>query len=198
LPAAEFASGVAEALKHAVLEGGRHFALFDALAARGRSGADRPGAETLEDLVGRSIRLKAAVVARDERESGERRLLNLGHTIGHAVESATGIRHGHAVAAGLASICRFSVARGAMLRDDAVRVAELLLAWGLPASLGAAAALAGVPDGPAFRDRVAAALPADKKRVGSDILVALPRAIGKVGVEPVPLAELEKFVREAP
>ncbi|HOX32260.1 MAG TPA: 3-dehydroquinate synthase family protein, partial [Spirochaetales bacterium] len=108
LPDLEFASGMAEAIKHGVIEGGEHFEFLES-ECRSRASLDRP---RLERLVGLSQALKLGIVARDPRESGERRLLNLGHTIGHAVESATGLPHGHAVAAGLASAFRLAGRRG--------------------------------------------------------------------------------------
>jgi len=201
---AEFVSGMAEALKHGVIEGGDHFAFLEGLGAGRRSGTPRPGGAALGELVGRSLACKARYVEADPFEELpaeaplSRRVLNLGHTIGHALESAAGLRHGHAVAAGLASICRFQASRGAFPTGDAERIARLLASFGLPASVAEAAALAGSDDGPAFRSRVADALAADKKRDGSDVLVALPCAIGAVRVGRVELAELSRFVMEAP
>ncbi|MBN1243473.1 MAG: 3-dehydroquinate synthase [Spirochaetales bacterium] len=198
LPDAEFASGMAEALKHGVIEGGAHFAFLEGL----RNG--RPSGAALEELVARSVACKARFVEADPFEELpseaplSRRVLNLGHTIGHAIESATGLPHGLAVAAGLASICRFQASHGELAARDAERIGRLLDTFGLPASVAEAAALAGIDDSPSFRTRVAAALSADKKRDGSGILAALPCALGTVRVGRVALAELSSFVMEAP
>jgi len=215
----EFQSGMAEVVKHAILAGREYFELV--ASERPRSAASA-GAEVLERIVEGSVRYKAGIVERDERESGERRLLNLGHTIGHAVEAATGLPHGHSVAAGLGTICRLSVKLGRMKESEAERAIELASACGLPVSIGeavalatqssnrAAAALAAATgpagaaspfapaDGPELRERVAAALVADKKRLGADIKVALPYAIGDVRIESIPVNDLKDFVMEAP
>jgi len=205
----EFASGMAEAVKCAVLAGEPYFAALE-LAARGaargaagaRAGERAPRGAALEALIRPAVELKAAIVSRDEREDGERRLLNLGHSLGHAIEAATGIPHGHAVAAGLAAMCRRSAAAGAMDGPSLDRILSLLRSLGLPASVAQAAALSerrgGPGDGSALRNAMAAALAADKKRAGGDILVVEPRAIGDCVVSPVPLAEMERLAKEAP
>lgn len=204
LPDAEFAAGMAEAVKHGVIEGGDHFDFLEGLAAARRAGALRPGRAELERLVERSIAYKARHVGADPFEELpqeaplSRRVLNLGHTLGHALEAATGLRHGFAVAAGLASICRFQASRGALAAGDSERVASVLAAWELPVSFGACAALAGSDDDPEFRSRVAGALSADKKRAGGELLAALPASIGAVRVERLALGELSRFVMEAP
>jgi 3-dehydroquinate synthase len=210
LPDDEFASGMAEAIKHAVIEGGEHFAFLES-ECRSRPALD---AARLDRLVGLSQAVKLGIVERDPRESGERRLLNLGHTIGHAVESATGLPHGHSVAAGLGAAFalasrRAGARRRGAVEADAARVASLLASWGLPASVsaarelalsrGPAAALASaLRDDVAYRGAVAAALVSDKKRSGGVVRFALPEGIARVAIEPVALDELEAFVWEAP
>lgn len=207
LPDDELASGMAEAIKHAVIAGGEHFEFVES-ECRSRAALD-PG--RLDRLVGLSQAVKLSIAERDPRESGERRLLNLGHTIGHAVESATGLPHGHSVAAGLASAFLFA-ARAAppesrrAIEADGRRVADLLGAWGLPSSLGAARRLAAerraestaLREEGAYRASVAAALVADKKRSGDSVRFAMPEGIGHVRVERVSLESLERFVMEAP
>ena len=83
----------------------------------------------------RSCELKAAVVAEDERETGRRTLLNLGHTFGHAIEAATGFGawlHGEAVAAGMVMAAELSARAGMLPRDDARRITDLISRAGLP------------------------------------------------------------------
>jgi 3-dehydroquinate synthase len=195
----EFASGMAEVIKHAVIAGGGYFELVEETAERSRRpGADasrRPADDILERIVAGSVKIKAHIVERDERESGERRKLNLGHSAGHGIEAATGLPHGHCVAAGLGTACRLAVRLGRLSPDDCDRITRLIAAWGLPPSIGAAAASR---DGPALRRAIAAAIPADKKRVGGDIFMALPKAIGSVDIEAIALADLQAFVMEAP
>jgi 3-dehydroquinate synthase len=131
LPERELRSGLAEVIKHGValdaafvdwLE--RH---IEALLARDRT--------ALVYAVRRSCELKAAIVAEDERESGRRALLNLGHTFGHAIEAATGFGpwlHGEAVAAGMVMAADLSARLGFLPRSDAERIASLLARAGLP------------------------------------------------------------------
>jgi 3-dehydroquinate synthase len=207
LSGAEFASGMAEAVKHAVIAGGAYFELVEESARAG----GRPSPELLERIVAGSVEIKAGVVARDEKEAGERRKLNLGHSVGHGVEAATGLPHGHSVAAGLGTACRLAVRLGRLAEADCDRITRLLEACGLPASIAAAgrAAAGSAGDGSALgsaiardglelRKAIAAAMTADKKRVGADIMMALPSSIGEVAVEAVPLADLQAFVMEAP
>jgi 3-dehydroquinate synthase len=199
LPEIEFASGMGEVVKHAVLAGGPYFDLIEGLARKGRAGL---ATGDLEAIVAGSVELKAAVVSRDERESGERRKLNLGHSFGHGIEAATGLPHGHSVAAGLGTICRLAVRMGRLGAADCDRITRLLSGWGLPSSIAEAASLSAARgrrgDGSELRETIAAAIPADKKRMGESVRVALPEAIGSVRIESVSLSALQDFAKEAP
>ncbi|MCI0340520.1 MAG: 3-dehydroquinate synthase [Planctomycetales bacterium] len=171
LPPREFLSGLAEIAKAAVV-GDR--GLFERLEERADAVRARD-ARWLADAVAAAVAVKAAIVERDERESGERMHLNLGHTMGHAIEAAAGfgpIRHGEAVAIGLAAACRIGVARGLCDEALAVRVIGLLERLGLPTSAPAGLDLAAV----------AAALAQDKKSRAGKLRWVLPRAIGRVEV----------------
>ncbi|MGZ4173451.1 MAG: bifunctional shikimate kinase/3-dehydroquinate synthase [Solirubrobacteraceae bacterium] len=142
LPAQELAAGYAEVLKTALIAGGP-------LWERVRSGADPADPQVITACA----RTKLAIVAQDERDSGLRQVLNLGHTVGHAIETVTGYaryRHGEAVALGLLAALRLSE-----LEDLRTEVRELLAGRGLPV------ALQGVDP-----DEVARATARDKKRVG--------------------------------
>jgi shikimate kinase/3-dehydroquinate synthase len=158
LPPAERAAGYAEVLKTALIAGG-------ALWERVRAGA----AGTEPEVVLACARTKLAVVSRDERDAGERQILNLGHTIGHAIETVTGYgryRHGEAVALGLLAALRLS--GQPELRDE---VAELLANRGLPTRL----------DAGTDADAVLAATKRDKKRrSGASVPFVLVEAPGEV------------------
>ncbi len=195
---ADFASGMAEAIKHAVLEGEGHFGFLESRCASFASLAE----PDLEELVRRSVAFKTAVTDRDEKEDGERRKLNLGHTIGHALEATTGVRHGEAVAAGLAAAFELSVSRyggDAKARD---RTLALLSSWRLPVTVSGCAAGGprgeGQPDGGSLRERVSAALFADKKRFGKELLFALPLGIGDVRICPISISTLCDFIKDLP
>ena len=156
LPPEEVAAGYAEVVKTALIAGG---SLWKRVAS---------GAAVDERIVLDCARTKLAVVAADERDGGLRQILNLGHTVGHAIETATGYtryRHGEAVALGLLAALRLSAAGD--LRDE---VASLLAAAGLPTSLDA-----GVD-----REAVVAATKLDKKRRGDEVPFVLVHAPGDV------------------
>lgn len=235
LPARQAAGGLVEAVKHAVIEGPGHLALLETFLPVRAQGAPfaLPGdSALLAEVLERSIRLKARIVAADFRESGDRRKLNLGHTIGHAVEAVTGLTHGECVASGLACALGLAARRGSS-GEGVGRILDLLGRLGVPRSLeearlAALADAAAAPDGSGkalssggarpeppdglggsgalavlsnptvFREAVAGALSADKKRAGSAVLFALPRAPGSVEIEPIEQAEIEDYVREAP
>ncbi|MDP6530181.1 MAG: 3-dehydroquinate synthase [Gemmatimonadota bacterium] len=128
LPEREFRSGMAEVVKTAWLGDGE---LLDLLEANPPARAPHPG---LEEIVERCIRVKAAVVARDERESGPREVLNFGHTLGHAIETEARGRllHGEAVSLGLVAALYLSVETGRCASRDLDRMVSLLARLGLP------------------------------------------------------------------
>jgi len=131
LPDRELRAGLAEVIKHGAALDARFFVWLEEhigrLLARER--------DALVYAVRRSCELKAAVVAEDERETGRRTLLNLGHTFGHAIEAATGFGawlHGEAVAAGMVMAAELSARAGMLPRDDAQRITDLISRAGLP------------------------------------------------------------------
>ena len=169
LPEVEWKNGMAEVVKTAVLSGGE---LFEKLES---------GEETDPVwMITRCVRYKSGVVERDEREQGERKLLNLGHTAGHAIECCSGyeIPHGLAVSMGLAIITRSAARAGQCSEDTAKRILNTLKASGLPLDCGYTAAA------------LAEAALADKKRHGDSITLIIPGEIGGCRLEKVPAAEL--------
>jgi 3-dehydroquinate synthase len=196
LPDYELNCGFVEAIKHGVIAGDEHLTMLEQAVA----GSGRIDRGALPPLIRLSIGFKAAIAGTDERESGVRRTLNLGHTIGHGVEAVTALAHGASVAAGLGSAFALAAERGGS-RVDAERVGALLDRLGLPKGLEAARLAAPETRGlspAAFRDAVAVAMASDKKRVGGDVLFASPMAIGDVRMESIPLVALQEFVRRAP
>ncbi len=176
---AEFRCGLGEVVKHAVLADPTFFAWLEDHAAQVL--AREPGA--LAHCVQRCCAIKAAVVAADERESGQRALLNLGHTIGHAIEKTLGfgtIRHGEAVGIGLVAEARLAVARGAAEPELPRRIAGLLVGLGLPVRWPGLAVQALLD---------AAAM--DKKMSRGKLTLTVPRGLGDVRLEQVDLIELK-------
>lgn len=211
LPAREWRCGLAEVVKYGVIWDEGLFELLESqvgLLARyaaprlPEAGSPTPGlaarsldAETaslLEEIVWRCCRIKAEVVARDEREEeGLRMILNFGHTVGHAVEALTGytaFRHGEAVAIGMAAEGRLAVALGIWPPEELARLERLLSALSLPTRLP--------PD--LSPDAVLEAMHRDKKAVGRTLTVVLPRRLGEVTlVRGVPEERVKEVLEES-
>ena len=174
LPAAQLRAGLAEAIKHGVVADARYFeetltALPGVLAPGGTDGA------AMEVLVRRSVEIKQAVVARDERESGLRRILNFGHTIGHAVETLSGysLLHGEAVAIGMALEAELAERLGLATPGTAARIRDALERAGLPTRM---------PPG-MHADAVLEATRSDKKARAGAVEYALPARVGAMAGE---------------
>ena len=179
LPDRELRAGLFESIKAGIIRD-RALFLFMEDQAEAILGRD-PVA--LARVIGASIRMKAGVVGIDERESGLRMILNYGHTLGHAIEAATGFRrllHGEAIAWGMLAALQIALARGTVGPDQAARIEGTILAYGpLPPFRTTAAKLLDA----AGRDK--------KNRAGKRRFV-LPRGIGDaVVVEDVSEAEME-------
>ena len=127
LPDREFRAGLAEVVKAAVIADADLFACI----AQSTFGQLRSDAELLADVVAAAVRVKTDIVGRDERERGERRKLNLGHTLAHAIEKCSpAMNHGEAVAVGTALIADAAVRLGVLPDADRVRIRELLARLG--------------------------------------------------------------------
>jgi shikimate kinase/3-dehydroquinate synthase len=185
LPDRDFASGLAEVVKCALLSGERALAQLE---------ADAPAlCEREAAAVGRAVALatqtKMALVARDPQERGDRALLNLGHTIGHALEAVTGYErylHGEAVAIGLVAALRFGSALGETEPGLAARVAALLTRLGLPTEL---------PDLPPEIWREA--LSRDKTRTDDAVRFVLCRRAGQCALKIVELDRVDAWIRRS-
>ena len=168
LPVRELRAGLAEVVKYGVI---RDAVLFRRLEARAEDLANGD-VSVLGPIIARCCEIKADVVARDEREGGLRAILNFGHTLGHAVEQATGYRrylHGEAVALGMVFAARVSVATVGMKAADAARVEALLSRLGLPVRHPRLA-----------WQKVRSAMTVDKKSAGGMPRFVLARSMGKV------------------
>ena len=189
LPAREVRAGYAEVLKYGLLGDMAFFEWLESNTAAVLAG--EPAA--LSHAVGRSVAMKAEIVAEDEREQGRRALLNLGHTFGHALEAETGygeaLLHGEAVGAGMALAFRFSVDQGHASGQDAARAERAIAAAGLPTRL---VDLAGHPFA---ADRLITHMTQDKKAEGGRLTFILARGIGEAFVaRNVDPAALRRFL----
>jgi 3-dehydroquinate synthase len=176
LPPRQFRAGYAEVAKYGVLGDAAFFAWLEANHADiFKGGAAR------EHAIATSCRAKAAIVARDERETGDRALLNLGHTFGHALEAATGFSdrlfHGEGVAIGMVLAAQFSAQLGMIAAADAARVERHLAEVGLPTHLQDIAGFA--QEGLADADALMALMAQDKKVRRGQLTFILLEAVGR-------------------
>lgn len=173
LPEAIFRDGCAEVIKYGVL-GNR--ALFDRLK-RGIKGQ-------LEDVVATCVDAKRAVVEADERDTGCRQLLNLGHTLGHAVErnSDFTLSHGQAVSIGMAMIARAAEKKELCSREAREELVSLLRQYGLPTETDQRP------------EEILQTALGDKKRQGGTLTLVVPREIGVCQLHPIPLEQLGEWI----
>jgi 3-dehydroquinate synthase len=191
LPVREFRAGYAEVAKYGLLGDAGFFAWLEANADdvfAGRAGAR-------EHAIALSCRMKAEIVARDERETGDRALLNLGHTFGHAFEAAAGfsdrLLHGEAVALGMSLAFDFSARLGLLPQADAERVKHHLSKVALPTGIS------DVPGGVPGVDGLMELMAQDKKVKRGRLTFILVRGIGRAYVAPdVDPAEVRAFLAD--
>ena len=166
LSSVQLAAGLAEAVKHGVIADAAYFAFLEAEYAA----IFAKHAPALERLVRRSVEIKAAVVAQDEREQGRRAILNFGHTVGHAIEATSKyeVLHGEAVAIGMVYEGRLAESLGIAAAGTVRRITSVLERLHLPTER---------PDGSQVDDLLTA-MRADKKVRAGEIRLALPSAIG--------------------
>ncbi|HEV8399096.1 MAG TPA: 3-dehydroquinate synthase [Gemmatimonadales bacterium] len=166
LPPVQLSAGLAEGVKHGVIADAAYFEFLetDGAAILAKDGG------ALERVVQRSVEIKAAVVAEDEREAGRRAILNFGHTIGHAIEATSKfeVLHGEAVGIGMVYEARLGEAIGVTAKGTADRIVQLLEQFRLPVER---------PDG-ASVDQLIKVMRGDKKVRGGEIRFALPKGIG--------------------
>jgi 3-dehydroquinate synthase len=169
LPNREFRAGLYEALKCGIIGDLDLFLRFE----QKRAQILKRDPVELEGLIAQSVKLKAEVVSADEREGGLRRVLNLGHTIGHALEAETGYRsllHGEAVAWGLIAATNIALTVGRTDTITAGRIADAVLSLGK------------LPELKVSARKILVRLQADKKTQGGVVHFVLPREIGKVEI----------------
>lgn len=190
LPPREFRAGYAEVVKYGLLGDANFFLWLDAnWREMFAGGAAR------EHAISMCCLQKAAIVARDERENGERALLNLGHTFGHAFEAACGfsdrLLHGEAIALGMALAFEFSARRGLLPKADAERAIGHLAAVGLPTHVK------DITGGAPRLDTLMNLVTQDKKVKRGKLTFILVRGIGNAFIAPdVDASEVESFLAE--
>lgn len=173
LPEREYISGMAEVIKYGVL-GNRAF--FDELAG------DIPCTD--EHIIETCVKMKRDIVAEDEFDGGKRRLLNLGHSFGHAIEALSEFKmtHGEAVSAGMAIIARASAALGYMKESEAGSIIKCLKKYGLPTETEFS------------KEEIERFVRMDKKIGGDNISLIVPREIGNCDIIRVPLGDIPRWL----
>lgn len=176
LPRETFADGCAEVIKYAVLAGGELYTMLQ-----------DPQHAAWERIIAACVSIKRDYVQQDEFDTGARMFLNLGHTIGHAVEHASAfeITHGSAVAIGTVAVARLATKLGLCTQETAESIRTLLQAYGLPT------------ESPFPADRLAEGMLSDKKRAGDKLRLVLPTAIGNCVLQEFSVGDLPRLLRDA-
>lgn len=180
LPVKEWINGFAEIIKHACIKDAVLFSMLERYSLH-----DFQSDETLvAEIIERNVAIKNAVVTNDEFEKGERKLLNFGHTIGHALENLHHLPHGHAISIGMSSACNLSEQINGLHFSDAKRIIMLLARYHLPVDIET------------DHEKVFEVLKLDKKRTNDSINFILLNKIGEAVIKPIRLTELHQHLKE--
>ncbi len=180
LPNEQWINGFAEVIKHACIKDAELFTMLEKHFIEGFK-TDR---ELLAALIERNVNIKTAVVVADEFEKGDRKLLNFGHTIGHAIENMHQLLHGHAISIGMMAACTFSESLNGFTSGEKDKVKALLEKYHLPTAMDFDKAKAWN------------LLKMDKKRASSEMNFILLNKIGAAMIKPIPMAELEVLINQ--
>jgi len=179
LPPAEISNGLAEIVKHGLISDINMLTFIENNQQKALD-LDR---ETIFKLVTDSVAIKSQVVQQDEKESGERRKLNFGHTIGHAIEKLDQAGHGRAVSLGMVAAAMFSHQRGMIPQKDVKKIISLLKGLNLPVNLDYKA------------DQIMEAASRDKKKQGTNLYYIFLEALGKTRTEKISYEEMNAFIQ---
>lgn len=179
LPEDEYFSGLAELIKTAIIGNEKLFGIIE----NNQGGILRRDPELLSMLISMAVSFKASVVSEDEKESGLRRILNFGHTYGHAIEMYKSFRHGYAVASGIELAAGFSCSKGLISMAEYDRIINLLKTFKLLRRHD-------IPD-----TQITQLVLRDKKKTGNEIYFVFLEGIGKAIVEKIPLEEVIEFYK---
>jgi 3-dehydroquinate synthase len=177
---AEFRSGFAEIIKAGVI---KDVTLFNFCKANYKKALDMES-DTIDNMVYTAVQIKANVVEADERESGERKLLNFGHTFAHALEKMTGMLHGNAVSIGMVLASHVSYRLGMISKNDVREITETIASYRLPVK------------SPIPVDNLFEAMKQDKKREGGSIHLILLESIGRAVSRKVTYNELQTIIHD--
>ena len=178
LPHEQWINGFAEVIKHACIKDAELFASLENESIENFQ-TDK---SKLADLIEKNVQIKTTVIVNDEFENGDRKLLNFGHTLGHAIENLYLLPHGHAVSIGMMAACAISQSSNNFSSSDTERIKLLLEKYHLPTKY-------------AFdKEKIWTVLKMDKKRVNNSINFILLNSIGEAMIQPIDLHELENLI----
>ncbi len=180
LPVKEWVNGFAEIIKHACIKDALLFAILEKYSLH-----DYQTDKTLvAALIEKNVEIKTSIVTNDEFETGERKLLNFGHTIGHAIENLHELPHGHAVSIGMIAACNLSEKLSGFHFSEAAKIVKLLNQYHLPV------------DVETDHEKVFEILKMDKKRKAEGINFILLKSIGEAEIKFISLSDLEKQFKD--
>jgi 3-dehydroquinate synthase len=180
LPEEQWVNGFAEVIKHACIKDAALFALLEKHSLKDFQ-SDK---KLLAELIERNVQIKTTVVVADEFEKGDRKLLNFGHTLGHAIENIYQLPHGHAVSIGMMAACTFSESLNGFASAEKEKIKQLLHKYNLPTEFSF------------DKEKVWNLLKMDKKRVSNEMNFILLNKIGEAVIKPIPLTELEELINQ--
>jgi len=180
LPVKEWINGFAEIIKHACIKDALLFSVLERYSLHNY----QTDQTLIAELIEKNVEIKSAIVTADEFENGQRKLLNFGHTIGHAIENLHLLPHGHAVSLGMVAACNLSEEMNNLHFEEAARIVRLLARYHLPV------------DVETDHEKVFEVLKMDKKRRDEGIQFILLKRIGEAESVYLPLADLEKHFKE--
>jgi 3-dehydroquinate synthase len=177
LPQDQWINGFAEIIKHACIKDEKLFSYLENNSLEFFISS----AEKTDLLIKTNVEIKYNIIAGDELETGERRLLNFGHTLGHAIENIYVLPHGHAVSIGISAACVISEQINNFPSADKERVISLLRKYLLPVTVKF------------DKDKIWEMLLLDKKKSGDAINFVLLNKIGEASMKPIPLKQLQEI-----
>jgi 3-dehydroquinate synthase len=180
LPNEQWVNGFAEVIKHACIKDAAMFEILEKNTLKDF----KKDATLLAELIERNVKIKTAIVVNDEFEQGERKLLNFGHTIGHAIENLHHLLHGHAISIGMVAACNLSEQKNGFHFDEAKRIVALLAKYHLPVDIET------------DYEKVFEVLKMDKKRIKNEVGFILLNKIGEAVIKPVDVEELHQHLKE--
>lgn len=181
LPQSHWINGFAEIIKHACIKDVQLFELLENETLE----VFQTDRNKLGQLIERNVQIKTAVVLKDEFEQGDRRLLNFGHTLGHAIENNYELLHGHAISIGMMAACTISEEINNFYSEQKERVKLLLEKYHLPTRLEI------------DHEKIWGILKMDKKRSGTEMNFVLLNQIGEAVVQPIPIVQLKDLIKHS-